>query len=99
MTTLHRLRQVLKAHGPGHTVDDLKRMGFSAAVRDLLTDLQRRGEATRFGAYWWLKVREPKSFPKQPPPPRPHPIETALNQAGIQEENGHIVKRIPRRKP
>lgn len=95
---LAELRKVLRTTGPGHTVDDLYALGFPKGVRASLEILMKRGEATRYGKYYWLKVREPKSYPKQAPPPPAHPIETALNQAGITEERGRIVKRTPRRK-
>ena len=92
------LRKVLKVHGPGHNLDDLRALGFMEGTRDLLLEMLRRGEVTRFGAYWWLKVKAPKSYPKQAPPPPAQPLKVALQQAGIQQEKGHIVKRVPRKK-
>lgn len=95
---LDALRKVLKAHGSGHNLDQLHALGFGPNTRDLLDTLARRGEATRYGKYWWLKVKAPKSYPKLPPTPLAKPLKVALRQVGIQEEKGHIVKRAPRRK-
>lgn len=95
---LDALRKVLKTHGPGHNLEDLRALGFLDGTRDLLLEMLRRGEATRYGAYWWLKVKAPKVYPKQPPPPPAQPLKTALQQVGIQEEKGHAIKRTPRRK-
>ncbi len=96
--TMANLRRVLKANGPGHSVEDLHAMGMGNQTRQALEVLLRRGEVTRFGKYWWLKIREPKNYPKPTPPPPAQPLKVALQRAGIQEEKGHIVKRTPRRK-
>lgn len=98
MSVLAQLRKVLRTTGPGHTIQDLKDMGFPDGIRAHLEDLQRRGEVTRFGKYWWLRVKEPKSYPKPEPPPQPQPIRAALATAGIQEERGHAIKRTPRKR-
>lgn len=95
---LAELRQVLRTNGPGHSLEELHTLGFKEGVRAALEILIKRGEATRYGKYYWLKTREPKSYPKQAPPPPARPIHSALRQAGITEENGRIVKRTPRRK-
>ncbi len=95
---LDRLRNTLKTGGPGHNLEQLHALGLGPDVRIHLLELQRRGEAARVGAYWWLKVREPRSYPKPAPPPPAKPIKAALAHAGIQEESGHAVRRIPRRK-
>lgn len=97
-TELDLLRKTLRTTGPGHNLDKLRELGFGPGVRAILLDLAQRGEATRVGAFWWLRVKEPKSYPKQPQPPPAQPLKVALGKAGIQEEKGHAVRRTPRRK-
>ena len=97
MTSLD-LRKTLRASGPGHTIEDLHNLGFGDGVRADLEALMKRGEATRYGKYYWLKVRVPKSYPKQAPPPPAQPIKAALSVAGIHAEQGRVVIRTPRRK-
>lgn len=92
------LRTTLRANGAGHTIEDLRALGFGEGVRADLEALMKRGEATRFGKYYWLKVRVPKSYPKQAPPPPAQPLKAALSVAGIQAEQGRVVIRTPRRK-
>lgn len=98
MSILTQLRKVLRATGSGHTVEDLKLLGFPDGIRAHLEDLQRRGEATRFGKYWWLRIKEPKTYHKPAPPPPPQPIKAALSIVGIHEEAGRIIKRTPRKR-
>lgn len=97
MSIQAQLRKVLRTTGPGHSLEDLHELGFPDGTRAHLEELQRRGEATRFGKYWWLKVKEPKTYPKPEPPPPPQPIRAALATAGIREERGHAIKRTPRK--
>lgn len=97
---LEQLRKILRATGPGHSIENLKNLGlFEDGDFNALQTLITRGDVVRIGKYYWLKTHAPKRYPKPPAPPPAQPIKQALTRVGIQEENGRIVKRTPRGKP